>query len=236
MTVVVPDGLRPGDEFLVSAHGGEFTVTVPDGVYGGAAIDLDLPLPEGHCACSSSESAFVQQVVVTVPDGATSGQAFVVEFDGQEFEVIVPAGLRPGDELEIELPTRGAPSPPVPPPPPTAAQGGVGWDDWDCAWEAPPKGSAPWAEAPEPAPYYGRYKIGEKVQVQRTSGAWSPAVIKEYDELSDTYTIELIVSKQRACRLAGRAPGLPHARRLRARASDRPPPRARGSQVHALGE
>ena len=69
-------------------------------------------------------------------------------------------------------------------------------DDWDAAWTPMPKGSTSWAEAPTPAPYYGRYKIGEKVQVQRTSGAWSPATIKEYDELSDCYTIELLVSRQ----------------------------------------
>ena len=182
VTVVVPDGLAPGDEFVVSANGREFNVTVPDGVWGGVSIDLELPVAE---APGSSASQHMQQVVVTVPDGVSAGQLFTVDFGGQLFEVTVPDGLVAGDELEIELPAPPSLSSKAPPPP-TASQGGVGWDDWDSAWEPVPKGSTGWADAPEPAPYYGRYKIGEKVQVQRTSGEWSPATIKEYDELSDT--------------------------------------------------
>ena len=66
----------------------------------------------------------------------------------------------------------------------------------DGAWAPRPRGNASWSEPPPPPPYYGRYKLGEKVQVQRTSGDWSPASVKEYDELSDTYTVELLVTKQ----------------------------------------
>jgi hypothetical protein len=143
-----------------------------------------LPLP-----------AATQKVVVTVPAGVACGELFAVEHDGQLFEVVVPPGLVAGDELELELPAQPSPSaPPRPPPPPSAAQGGVGWDDWDGAWEPTPRGASDdWSEAPAAAPYYGRYKLGETVQVQRSSGDWSPATIKEYDEVSDTYTIELVV-------------------------------------------
>ena len=184
VNVVVPDGLAAGDEFIVTAHGADFSVTVPEGAYGGHEIDLDLPLPEDSASASAT-----QRVVVEVPDGVASGELFSVEFDGRIFEVTVPEGMLPGDEIEIELPTSNLP------PPTTASQGGVGWDDWDTAWAPVPKGAASWAEPPAPVPYYGRYKIDEKVQVQRSSGAWSPATVKEYDELSDTYTIELLVSK-----------------------------------------
>ena len=195
VTVTVPDGLNSGEEFTISFNETEYTVAVPDGVRGGEEIDLELPAaPESNAASSSSE---MQKVVVTVPGGVGSGMPFTVEFDGQEFEVIVPEGLGFGDELEIELPaSTQQPPPPQPPPQSQKPALGAGWDDWDAAWTPMPKGSTSWAEAPTPAPYYGRYKIGEKVQVQRTSGAWSPATIKEYDELSDCYTIELLVSRQ----------------------------------------
>lgn len=191
VTVTVPDGLVAGDEFVVSASGGEFEVTVPKGVSAGEAIDLELPATAGGGASSSSDDG-LQRVIVAVPDGVYAGEPFIVNFDGQEFEIVVPDGVVAGEEIEVAVPaaTSGPPAPP-----PTADQGGVSWNDWDSTWAPTPKGSTEWTEAAAPAPYYGRYKTGEKVQVQRSSGDWSPATIMEYDELSDTYTIELLVSK-----------------------------------------
>ena len=149
MSVVVPDGLKSGDEFAVSAHGQEFSVAVPYGVSGGMEIELELPVPT------------TEQCVVTVPDGVREGEPFTIGTTwGGVFEIVATGP--PGTEIEVELPL------------PTAAP-------------------APSEESPAAT---GTYAIGAQVQVQRTNGMWSAAVIKEYDDVSDTYTVELQSTQQ----------------------------------------
>ena len=47
LTVTVPEGLGPGDSMLVAApNGQEFELFVPDGCFGGAMIDVELPIEE----------------------------------------------------------------------------------------------------------------------------------------------------------------------------------------------
>ena len=47
LTVTVPEGLGPGDSMLVAApNGQEFELCVPDGCFGGAMIDVELPIEE----------------------------------------------------------------------------------------------------------------------------------------------------------------------------------------------
>ena len=105
--MTVPDGLKSGEEFAVSFNGTEYTTEVPGGVQGGEDIDVELP-----AAPKSNKS---QSVVVTVPGGVGSGMPFTVEFNGQEFDVILPEGLGVGDELEVELPASTQQAPPPQP-------------------------------------------------------------------------------------------------------------------------
>ena len=109
VTVTVPDGLKSGEEFTVSFNGTDYTTEVPGGVQGGEDIDVELP-----AAPKSNKS---QSVVVTVPGGVGSGMPFTVEFNGQEFDVILPEGLGVGDELEVELPASTQQPPPPQPQP-----------------------------------------------------------------------------------------------------------------------
>ena len=204
MTVIVPDGLKPGDEFVVLSNNQEFAVTVPEGAAGNVTIELDLP--------SRSEPSNSERCVVTVPAGVGPGDTFHVSASwGGVFEIALPDGFHEGSELEVELPIAPpAGSPPkeqpfnIPlPPPPNASQGGVSWDQWDndrngaggehehrMPFTGDASNYAPGA-ASGAAAGGGRYRIGDLVQVQRTSGMWSPALIKEYDVVSDTYTVEL---------------------------------------------
>ena len=208
-TVIVPEGLTPGDEFTVKANGQSFSVTVPDGVYGNVAIDLEIP--------TISSSSSTDRCVVTIPAGVGPGDTFNVEASwGGVFEITVPDGLSPGSELEVELPLapteQEAPYNIPLPPPPNANQGGVGWDDWTDGSSirnganngrghgdnAAAAGGADCSTAgvDTAATSAGTHAVGAKVQVQRTNGQWSPAVIKEYDEISDTYTVELLATLQ----------------------------------------
>ena len=49
MKVRIPDGLNPGDSFLVTPpDGNSFTAVVPDNGVGGAYVDIVVPSDENH--------------------------------------------------------------------------------------------------------------------------------------------------------------------------------------------
>ena len=83
LTVVVPDGLLPGDQMSVEApDGNAYTVEIPPGVAGGQAMEVDLPDGPGP------SSSGTQPVEVVVPDGIRAGEAFSVEFGGAVMEIV----------------------------------------------------------------------------------------------------------------------------------------------------
>ena len=89
----------------------EFTITVPDGVAGGDAIEVELPLADEEPP--PEEEAATELVVVTVPDGLGAGDVFTVETAwGGSFDITVPDGIIGGDAIEVELPTQAASAPP----------------------------------------------------------------------------------------------------------------------------
>jgi hypothetical protein len=104
MQVTVPDGLFPGDSMNIAVGEQEFTITVPDGVLGGDAIDVDLPVAEEEPA--EEQGAATTMVSIVVPDGCYEGTEFTVEFDGREFNIVVPDGVGPGETIEVAAATR----------------------------------------------------------------------------------------------------------------------------------
>ena len=59
--------------------------------------------PDGTSS-RGSEFAITERLLVACPEGVRCGEVVLVETaDGEEVEVIVPAGVQPGDEFEIEL-------------------------------------------------------------------------------------------------------------------------------------
>ena len=104
LTVVVPDGLLPGDSFVVTAEDGrEFSVVVPDGVMGNVAIEVEVdndPAPPMNTT-----------IEVNIPGGLFVGDEFIVEYGGQEFNVAVPDGCGPGDVIQVDVPPAELPPP-----------------------------------------------------------------------------------------------------------------------------
>jgi hypothetical protein len=100
-------------------------------------------------------------------------------------QVVVPDGCGPGDVIEIELPTEAAATQQSTEP------------------QQPMQSEEPQMTGEATAEYVGMHKIGAQVAVLRTNGAYTPATIKEYDEMSDTYTLEVEV-RPMAGRLATR--------------------------------
>ena len=97
LTVHVPEGLAPGDSMCVEAGGQTFTIVVPDDVYAGMSLEVDLPV--------DVEQPQTQQVELVVPDGIGPGDAFSVEAEwGEVFEITCPDGSAAGQTILIELP------------------------------------------------------------------------------------------------------------------------------------
>ena len=85
--VTVPDGIGPGDEFIIEYDGRSLSVQCPDGCSAGMPIELEIPAAAADTA---------PPVEVVVPDGCHAGDTFLVEFNGREFDVTVPDGCGPG--------------------------------------------------------------------------------------------------------------------------------------------
>ena len=170
MQVEIPAGLVPGDQMSVSADGGSFLVVVPDGCRGGDVLEVNLPVDDVPAAAAT------ELVQVTIPNDCFAGDPLSVQAAwGGVFEVVVPAGLLPGDVMEVELPTEEAASSE----PGTDARA----DTPTSAEEAVPSTAE--------SEYAGLHKLGSRVSVLRTNGTYSPGTIRDYDYLSDTYTLEL---------------------------------------------
>ncbi len=196
LRVVVPDGLVPGDDFTISAPSccgaREFEVSVPKGACGGVTIDVEVPDDGDH------------RVIVVVPPGLQPGDPFNVEAAWGTFEVCVPDGVAAGEAIEVELPPPEQPSEPAlspsPSPPRCPPVGKTALADvWEWEDELNGEGRRP-SEQQQQAqqeayrPAAGRYTPGERVKVKRSSGAWTPGRVVEYDEVGDNYTVEVLPS------------------------------------------
>ena len=104
MQVEVPDGVGPGDPMNIMVGNQEFTITVPDGVGPGMMLEVDLPVedegmpPEG----GPSDQPMTEAVIVEVPPGLYAGDVFTVETAwGGTFEIAVPDGIGPGEQIQV---------------------------------------------------------------------------------------------------------------------------------------
>ena len=94
MTLVVPDGLYPGDAMSVMAGDQEFTITVPDGVGPGMEIKVDLPVAEEGGPSDGPPPP--QNVEIIVPDGCWPGMEFtgVRSIRGRGFKYVRNSPVR----------------------------------------------------------------------------------------------------------------------------------------------
>eukprot|EP00930_Biecheleria_cincta_P062133 TRINITY_DN4763_c0_g1_i4.p1 TRINITY_DN4763_c0_g1~~TRINITY_DN4763_c0_g1_i4.p1 ORF type:complete len:4247 (+),score=977.42 TRINITY_DN4763_c0_g1_i4:998-12742(+) len=118
MEVTVPQGYHAGDDFLVVADGMEFEVKVPDDCGPGSVVTFEIPpgTPKGVRSKVRASSAGRNRkdepripssgelMEVTIPEGLQTGDSFVVEMHGREFEVVVPDNALPGTVIGLEVP------------------------------------------------------------------------------------------------------------------------------------
>jgi hypothetical protein len=98
-------------------------------------------------------------VTIVVPAGCYAGDEFTVEFNGQSFNICVPHGCYPGDELTVDVPE--------PEPLPSKLH--------DQKRKAAPSPAAAPAPAAEDPGY--KFKPGQRVELIRSDGAYSPGTI-----------------------------------------------------------
>jgi len=106
--VAIPDGVGPGEAFLVEFNGTQFDITVPDGCEPGMLIEVEVPggadEPPAEPTAEASGDPAPQLIEVAIPDGVGPGEAFLVEFDGTQFNITVPDGCEPGMLIQVEVP------------------------------------------------------------------------------------------------------------------------------------
>mmetsp|Transcript_7037 Transcript_7037/g.18505 ORF Transcript_7037/g.18505 Transcript_7037/m.18505 type:complete len:280 (-) Transcript_7037:555-1394(-) len=119
--IAIPDGVGPGEEFLVDFNGTQFNIAVPDGCGPGDTIQVEVPGgAEEPAADAPPEQPATQLIEIVIPDGVGPGEEFLVEFDGTQFNIAVPDGCGPGMAIQVEVPS-SAPEPTAEPPAEPAA-------------------------------------------------------------------------------------------------------------------
>ena len=94
--VTVPAGCRPGDTFQVEIGDEVFEVTTPSGCGAGSSIEIRCgPLHAGTMADDGASMLLDEMGQLRFDDDTASQMTFQVE---------VPVGYRPGDELLIDTP------------------------------------------------------------------------------------------------------------------------------------
>tara|TARA_B110001452_G_scaffold100382_1_gene83286 strand:+ start:166 stop:807 length:642 start_codon:yes stop_codon:yes gene_type:complete len=208
VTITVPDGVGPGDEFAVEWGGLSYNIAVPHGVGPGQELQIELPaLEESLRDQPPLSTPGMTSVTIVVPDGLLPGQEFAVEWGGLSYNIAVPDGVLGGQDLQIELPALDEPATsgrsfrekPAPAPAPASSAmgglfggGGGAFDlmglglDLDAVMQDAIEGEVAIVQEFESWKPAGEHYIGKAIKVQRSNGDWSPATVVEYDEVMET--------------------------------------------------
>jgi len=161
-SVTIPDDLHEGEQMLVAFGGGEFLVEVPSGCRGGDVIEVDFPVADAPSDCHAADA-----------DASLASPP-----SSQLVRLVVPDGMAGGDCLTVEAPWGALLDVVLP----DGCRAGE-----EVELELREEGRPQEA----PARCGGVYQPGERVSVLRSNGAYTPGCIKEFEEMSGTYTVEL---------------------------------------------
>ena len=104
MAVEVPEGVVPGQSLLVTTPAGEeIEVVVPGGLTAGDTFEVAIgEILRGSMSASAALATPVRQQMMNIecPEGVEPGQALLVEWQGQEVQVLVPEGVLAGQSFE----------------------------------------------------------------------------------------------------------------------------------------
>ena len=124
--VTVPQGIRPGMQFAVDVAGQRMMVTCPAGVQAGMNLRIQTPEQQqqqqqqsslhssgGANSSTTSSSTSMQMFEVIVPAGVMPGQSFSLLANGQRVLVTCPPNILPGQAVRFNLPIADKSAPPI---------------------------------------------------------------------------------------------------------------------------
>ena len=171
VTLIIPDGTYAGMEMSVEWGGVSYSINVPDGTGPGQEITVELPsldesLPSRPLAATPQEIVGRRaELVGLVAKGVLNGRkGLVIEFHEDRGRLGVRIdGMQP--DVAVKM----------------------------CNLkELPDTDFCPVSEEPPEAPHaYGLYFSGDRVLVERSDGSQSECTIVEYDEVFETFTVNI---------------------------------------------
>jgi len=102
MQAKIPAGITEGMTFKAIVDGETITLTVPPGLKPGDMLPFTPPAaaPEGEAEHVGEEPLLSFEI----PEGYKSGDKIEVEVEGKQIELVIPDGLKPGDEMHFKAP------------------------------------------------------------------------------------------------------------------------------------
>ena len=178
VTLIIPDGTHPGQEMAVEWGGVSYSIMVPDGTQPGQEITVELPSLDEGSASGAAETPAPRPLATTpyelvgrraqlkglVAKAVLNGRkGLVLDYYEDRGRLAVRIdGMQPDVAVKMD----------------NLAE--LPEDDFYVPNEEPPE-----------APPAGLYFCGDRVYVERSDGSTSEATIVEYDEVFETYTVNL---------------------------------------------
>ena len=118
MSVVIPAGVGPGQQFAVMVAGQRLGLTCPRGKRSGDMMQFSYNMPQQQQPPQQPvapqqqqqppQQAATKMMSVMVPQGVGPGQQFAVMVGGQRMALTCPAGKRAGDSMQFRVADPGA--------------------------------------------------------------------------------------------------------------------------------
>jgi hypothetical protein len=109
--VVAPEGVGPGEQFVVNHNGQRYEVVMPHDASAGDALTISVEQQWRIEAPPPASPPPPLEVEVVVPEGVDPGDQLLVTHAGQSFHVEVPDGCGPGSALTVRIPQPRSPLP-----------------------------------------------------------------------------------------------------------------------------
>jgi len=180
VNISVPDGIYPGDEFLVELSDGfAFYVLAPEGVGPGEMLTVEVPVDENACmdeqrcagrGCGEGfgGSRRVSREVPLLPTGGAGvGMGDEERLDDTSPRDVISSNFEPKASHA-----------------PRSGKKGLLRSPSAARMQSPPP-------TLQPQPRVGKYLQDQLVEVERNDGSWSRATVQEHEAFGDTYTVRL---------------------------------------------
>ena len=119
ITILCPEGSQEGEMIAITLPDGrDMEVTIPEGMEPGDELEIEIEISTEEAMGveeaedEEEEEGSIMLVTILCPAGLGPGGSTLIGLpDGRELEVIIPDGVEPGDEFEVEVDAAPSPGP-----------------------------------------------------------------------------------------------------------------------------